>query len=266
MNDMITIRASSLSALFDCPARWSAIHLEKKFLPSTGKALLGKAVHASTALYDQSVLDNQGLTVSEAAAAAVDAIRKPEEDVIWLEDENKGDVEDIAVSLHIKYCHHIAPEQEYQAVEVTCDRLEITDLNIALTGTTDRIRKTEEGFGISDIKTGKSIVAADNSIKTAGHAYQMGVYELLAEHAFGVAMSSPAQIIGLNTAKTIASQRVATAEIENAADLLIGNDGGMGVLEYAAKIVHSGLFFGNPKSMFCHKNYCPNYNVCKFRR
>ncbi len=139
-------------------------------------------------------------------------------------------------------------------------------MNIALTGTTDRIRRTEEGFGISDIKTGKSIVSADNSIKTAGHAYQMGVYELLAEHAFGVAMSSPAQIIGLNTAKTIASQRVATAEIESSADLLIGSVDEMGVLEYAAKIVHSGLFFGNPKSMFCHKNYCPNYNVCKFRK
>lgn len=263
---MITIRASSLSALFDCPSRWAAIYLEGKSTPTSAKALLGQAVHASTAVYDQSVIDESGITVLESAGAAIDLIQAPNEDVLW-EDESPQSIEDIATSLHIKYCHHIAPKQQYAAVEVTCERLEITDLDIALTGTTDRIRMTEDGFGISDLKTGKSVVGTDGTIKTAGHAYQLGVYELLAQEAYGFAMNEPAQIIGLNTAKTMASQRVATAELEKPSEVLVGGDSyGMGVLEYAAKIIHSGLFFGNPKSMMCHKTYCPNYNVCKFRR
>ena len=46
---IITIRASSLGRLFDCPASWSATHIDGKRTPSNGKAMLGKAVHASAA-------------------------------------------------------------------------------------------------------------------------------------------------------------------------------------------------------------------------
>ena len=168
MCQIVTIRASSLGRLFDCPASWAATHIYGKRLPSSGKATLGKAVHASTAVFDQSTLDGSGITAEEAAAAAVDAIYQPDEEVIW-DEEKPQEVEKIALSLHRKYCDQIAPGQTYAAVEIRCDGLQITDLGLELTGTTDRIVCTEEGYGIADIKTGKAAVGADGKVKTAGH-------------------------------------------------------------------------------------------------
>jgi hypothetical protein len=264
-SSIITIRASSLGSLFDCPARWSATHLEGKRVPSNGKSMLGKAVHASTAVFDQSTIDGTGITIDEAAAAAVDALHRPDEDVVWDEDK-PGDAEKIAISLHSKYCHEIAPKQVYKAVEVECDRLEITDLGIALTGTTDRIRETADGFGIADLKTGKAAVGSDGTVKTSGHAYQLGVYELLAEQASGIPITGSAQIIGMNTAKTAAAQRVGSGEVSGAREVLLGDGDTPGILEMASKLIHSGSYWGNPKSMMCHARYCPIYSTCSFRK
>lgn len=262
---VFTIRASSLARLFDCPASWAATHIEGKRTPSNGKAMLGKAVHASTAMFDQSTIEGTGITIDESAAAAVDTINKPDEEVVWDEDSPQ-DAEKIALSLHSKYCNQIAPTQNYKAVEVTCESLVITDLGIALTGTTDRIRETDDGFGIVDLKTGKAAVGSDGRVKTAGHAYQMGVYELLAEQASGVRIAGPAQIVGMNTAKTSASQRIGTGEIHGARDVLLGDEESPGILQHAANIIHSGNFWGNPKSMMCHARYCAAYETCKFRK
>lgn len=262
----VVIRASSLGALFDCPARWEAIHIRGMRTPSNSKAMLGKAVHASTAVYDQSVIDGSGITIQESAAAAVDTIHKPKEDVEW-SDDNPLDAEKVALSLHAKYCTIIAPTQNYKAVEVRCAKLDITDLGISLTGTTDRVRHVDGGFGISDIKTGKTAVGADGKVKTAGHSYQQGVYELLAEHGSGLAITAPAQIIGLNAAKTDVAQRVAvSSDIVGARDLLLGDEESPGVLQMASKLIHHGDFFGNPKSMMCHEKYCPAFSTCKFRK
>jgi len=265
MNSIITIRASSLGELFDCPARWESKHLHGKRTPWNGKALLGTAVHASTAVFDKSALNGVGITIDEAAAAAVDVIFEADEEVIW-DDSNPKEAEKIALSLHAKYCKIIAPKQSYLAVEVECERLEITDLGIALTGTTDRVRETSDGIGIVDLKTGKAAVSADGKVKTTGHAAQIGVYELLAEKASGLVISAPAQIVGMNTAKTDKGQRVGTGEIFGSRDVLLGDGETPGLLEYASKIIHSGDFYGNPESMLCHKNYCPNFNCCNFRK
>lgn len=264
--DFITIRASSLVGLFDCPARWAATHIDKLRMPSSGKAALGKAVHASTAVFDRSTIDGAGITVEEAAGAAVDAIHRPDEETVWADGESPQEAEKIALSLHAKYCTEIAPAQSYVAVEVFCERLEIADLGIALTGTTDRIRSTASGYGIGDIKTGKTAVGADGTVKTSGHAYQMGVYELLAEFWAKVPITAPAEIIGLNTAKTEKSQRVGIGSITGARAVLLGGEDGPGVLEIAARMIHSGNFYGNPKSMMCHGAYCPIWHSCKFRK
>ena len=265
--NIVTVRASALSDFLDCPARAEAKHLLGKRTPMGGAALLGKAVHASTAVYDQSKLDGSGLTVTEAAAAAVDTIHRPDEDVAFDEDEDAGKAERVALALHSLYCEQIAPKQDYVAVEVACDRLEITDIGLALTGTTDRVRRTEDGNGISDLKTGKSAVAADGTVKTAGHRYQLGVYELLAERASGVPINAPAEIIGLQTGKTERGQRVAkSAGVTGARDVLIGDEDSPGVLEMVAKMIHAGAFPGNPRSMLCGQKFCPVFNTCKFRQ
>lgn len=235
-------------------------------MPSSGAAQLGTAVHAGTALFDSSRLPGGSpLTADDAAGAVVDAIYKPEREVDWDEDRPQ-DAERIAIALHAKYCSEIAPTQNYAAVEIKCDRLEITDLGIALTGTTDRVRHTEDGYAISDIKTGKTAVSADGTVKTSGHAYQLGVYELLAEHSSGLSITGPAQIIGLNTGKTPAAQRSGIGSVISARDVLLGDAEIPGVLENASKLIHSGVFYGNPRSMLCSEKYCPNFAICKYRK
>ena len=263
---MIQIRASSLPTLFDCPARWQAIHLQGLRTPTSGKAQLGRAVHASTAVYDQAVIDQAGITADEAKAAAVDVIHRPDEDVDW-EDGSPSEAEAIALALHDRYCTEIAPNQTYRAVEVTCGALELSDLGLTLTGTTDRIRETPDGeLGIADIKTGKTAVAADGTVKTQGHGYQIGIYELLAEAASGQRLTAPGQIIGLNAAKTAKAQRAGVGEIANARDALLGTGAMPGVLEMASKLIHSGTFYGNPRSPLCGSKYCPAFNICHYRR
>lgn len=266
MNDLTVIRASSLGTLFDCPARWEAQHLLGMRMPMGGAAALGKAFHASTAVFDQSTIDGAGITADDAAAAAVDAIHKPDEDVAWDDDLQPKVAESIAVALHRRYCAEVAPKQTYRAVEVRCDRLDITDLGIALTGTVDRVHVNDDGAGITDLKTGKTAVAADGTVPVKGHAYQIGVYELLAQAASGIAITAPAQIVGASTGKTEKGQRIAVAPIHDARAVLLGDEHAPGLLDTASRIVKSGAFFGNPRSMLCSPNYCPRFGSCRYRR
>lgn len=264
---IVTIRASALSDFLDCPARAEAKHLRGLRCPTSGGAALGSALHRSTAVFDRSTLEGLGITVDEAAGAAVDAIHKPDEEIAWEEDESPKEIEAIAVALHKLYCTRIAPTQEYAAVEVQCERLEISDIGIALTGTTDRVRKVGEGFGIADLKSGKRAVGADGAVETKGHAYQLGVYELLAERASSLPITEPAQVIGAQVAKTERGQRVAvSAPVVGAREVLVGDQDSPGVLEVVSAMIHSGAFPGNPRSMLCHKRYCPIYDRCKFRK
>lgn len=265
--NLVTVRASALPDFLDCAARAEAKHLLGKKCPSSSNALLGQAIHKSTAVFDESVITGKGITIKEAAGAAVDAIHKPTEEVAYGEDESAQQLEDIAIALHHRYCQEIAPKQTYVAVEVKCERLEITDIGLALTGTTDRVRKVGEGNGIADLKSGKTAVRADGRVETKGHRYQIGVYELLAERASGLPITEGGQVIGLQVAKTDRGQRVAVSEpINGARDVLIGEPDSPGVLEVVARMIHEGTFVGNPRSMLCGEKYCPIYNTCKFRK
>lgn len=261
----VVIRASSLPDLFDCPARWEAKHVKKLRLPRSGAAQLGTAVHAGTALFDAARIQASPITVDDAAGAVVDAIHKPEEDVDWGEDKPQ-DAERIGLALHHMYCENIAPTQTYVAVEASCDRLDITDLGISLTGTADRVFTDGEDYGIADIKTGKRAVAADGRVQTSSHAAQVAVYELLASRAVGKPMSAPARVIGLQVAKTASGRRAAVGEVSGALELLIGDEDSPGLLEHAAGIVRSGRFFGNPRSQLCNIKFCPAYRGCRWRK
>lgn len=263
---IVTVRASALSDFLDCPARAEAKHLLGKRCPTSAAALLGTAIHRSTAVFDESTITGKGITIAESAGAAVDAIHKPNEDVALEDDEDPNEISGIAVALHHRYCNEVAPKQKYLAVEVKCDRLEITDIGLALTGTTDRVRRVGEGNGIADLKSGKTAVRADGHVETKGHAYQLGVYEILAEKASGLPITAPAQIIGLQAGKTERGQRVGTADVDRPRDVLIGEKDSPGVLEMVAHMIHSGAFPGNPRSMLCGEKYCPIFQTCKFRK
>ena len=262
---MITVRASSLSELMDCPHRWEAKHVKGMRLPRSGAAQLGTAVHAGTAAYDASRLAGDMITADDAAGALVDAIHKPQEDVAWDEDLGPAKAEGIGLAIHRKYCATIAPVQDYVGVEVKCERLDITDLDLSLTGTTDRVRRCADGFGVADLKTGKTAVGADGTVKTSGHGLQLGVYELLASAALGQPITAPAQIIGLQTGMTDKAQRVGIGTVDSARDALVGDHENPGILEHAAKLLHGGIFFGNPRSQLCGPKYCPAYPTCRHR-
>lgn len=263
--DTITIRASSLPELFDCPARWEAKHIRGLRLPKSGAAQLGTAVHAGTALYDQSRLDGSDLTADDAAGAVADVIHHPEEDVDW-GDDSPSEAERIGIALHTLYCRDIAPAQQYVAVEATCEALHITDIGLTLTGTTDRVTITDAGYGIADIKTGKNAVAADGTVSTGRHAAQIAVYELLAGQAIGTVMAAPARIIGLQVAKTDKGRRAGVGIVRDARALLIGDEESPGLLHIAADMLHAGRFHGNPSSQLCNPKFCPAYPTCRWRR
>jgi hypothetical protein len=266
------IRASSLGTLFDCAARFEATQIKKIRGPISSSALLGSAVHASTALYDKSVIDGSGITIDEAIGAAVDSIQKPEDEIDWPYGMTPQVLEHQAIDLHRLYCNEISPTIEYIGVEVTCQELELTDLNITLTGTIDRVyakkdpETAEIEFGIADIKTGKSIVKTDGTVESKNHAFQMGVYSLLAQVALNKPMTGPAQILGLQAGKTAKGQRTGIGKIYNSINMLVGDDDNPGLLHYAAKLINSGIFFPNPKSMMCHRTYCPIWDNCRFKR
>ncbi len=234
-------------------------------MPASGASQLGTAIHAGAAAFDAGKINDTGITVDEAAGAVVDAIYRPEHDVKW-DEEKPSDAEKIGIALHRKYCTTISPARDYAAVEIQCDALEITDLGIILTGTIDRLRVVESGYGITDIKSGKTAVSADGTVSTSQHVFQVGAYELMAEAASGLQITGPAEIVGMQTGKTDKAQRVGTAKIAGARELLLGDGKIPGVLEHASRILHSGVFYGNPRSMLCSSKFCPVFTNCHFRK
>ena len=262
----ITIRASSLPELFDCPARWQARHLLHKRLPMSGKAALGKAIHASTGAFDAARVLGSPITADDAADAAVDALHHPTEDVDW-EDDNPNAAERIALALHTRYCADIAPAQDYVAVEAACDALTIADLGITLTGTIDRVYRDDTGaLGIADLKSGKTAVNAQGQVKTQGHGLQLASYELLAEVAVGESITARARVIGMQTGVTERAQRIAVGEIDSPRDALIGSPEAPGALQHAARFIQTGAFYGNSRSQLCSPKFCPIHSTCTFRK
>lgn len=261
------MRASSLSELFDCPARWAAKMIDGKTMPRSVASHLGTSIHASTATFDKSHISGTGLTADDALGVFVDSLHDKNVDVAWSEDDiSKEKAERIGSTLHTNYCNQITPYQGYTKVEVECAPLTIdfddSKVTLKITGSTDRVRKTERGLGISDLKSGKMAVKADGTVDTAKHGAQLGLYELLVENETGMSVTEPARIVGM---QTIEKARVGIGEITSAKQVLIGGHGELGMLEQAALLIKSGVFFGNNRSMMCHERYCPVYKTCKFR-
>lgn len=258
-----------MADLFDCPHRWEAINIQKKYLPKNEKAHLGTSFHAGTAVFDASSINESRtpqISVDDAKGVIVDTIHHPCEEIIW-EELTQNDAEKILLPLMDKYAAQITPSICFEAVEVTAENITVSDLGISISGTLDRLYKDEwDNLGIADIKTGKTAVASDGTVNTAKHVAQLGIYEILATHAIGRNIEAPALIIGANTGKTDKAQRVAKGQISNAKELVLGDVIHQGILAYASKMLHSGIFYGNPKSQVCHEKYCPIYSTCFFRK
>jgi PD-(D/E)XK nuclease superfamily len=267
-----TIRASSWSTLFDCQHRWYWKNIYGLKSPSSGKAMVGTAVHAGTAYYDQHVIEGTAnvLTSTHAIDAAREKIADPEQDVQWDDDMNKSMADHYAKGLTAKYIWDVAPKVKYRAVEVLCNALDVETEHgtLRLTGTTDRIRDFGEGrLGIADVKTGGAATARGPAREilaaTKGHGAQLGVYTLMAEHESGSRLEGPATIIGLQTTAQMPS---GIGEIKDVRTPLIGTEDAPGMITIAAKILKEGMFAPNPSSKLCSAKYCAAHaqGRCKY--
>ncbi len=262
---MITVRASSWSDLFDCPARWYARNIEGRRIPLSGAAHLGSSLHIGTGVFDDARLRGDPIGVDDAAGVLVDALHNPVGEVNWEDLGNARKVEPIALSLHGRYCREIAPHREYIAVEALCEALDIRceGITVRLTGTTDRIRRSgADGYGITDLKSGARAVDGEGRAVTKGHGLQLAVYELLAEQVIGKKITTAAEVIGMQTTK---QARIGTGRVEAARETLIGTEERPGMLEHAAGMMRAGMFHGNPRSNLCSERYCPVYGECHYR-
>jgi hypothetical protein len=260
-----TIRASAWGELFDCAYRYEGRHMLGMRMPASSAAVLGTAIHASTAAFDQSRVDGSELTVHDTADILVDKLTNPEDDVVW--EEPRQALEKIGLALHNDYCRNWSPRYEYVAVELTAKPLdvEVDGFVVRLTGTLDRARAAKNeggtGYGIKDVKTGKRAVDKDGVANTQYHGAQVGVYELLFEHTTGLQITEPAEIIGMKTAGDFA---IGTGRIPNAKRQIIGWPDQPGLLEMGARMLKAGLFPPNPRSQLCSPKFCPRWASCAY--
>lgn len=267
MRDPIRVRASSWGSLFDCAYAWEGKNLLGMRSPSGMPAVLGTALHASTAVFDQARIDGSGITADEAAGTFVDKLQHPEGDVDYSDsDMTLPQAEQIGLTLHTRYCLDWSPKFTFKAVEMETVPMDIDCGNgivVRLTGTMDRARVydgSNGAVGIKDLKSGARAVEK-GAAKTKGHAAQVGTYELLYQHSTGETPTAPAGIIGL---KTSGKPEIATAEIRSARQLMVGTDQHPGLIQYAAEMFRSGLFPPNPSSVLCSERYCPRWNSCPY--
>lgn len=262
----LTVRASSWAGLFDCAYRWEGIHLLKLRNVVGLRAALGTAIHAGTAVFDQSRLDGTGLTADDAAGAMVDKLRDPENEFDPTRDDiTISEAERVGLTLVSKYCTEVSPRYDFVAVEMETKPLDIdcgSGVIVRLTGTMDRarIRRQGDGVGIADLKSGSAAVQKGAAV-TKGHGPQIGTYELLYEHTTGQPITDDAEIIGL---KTKGTAEIGTGTIRNAKRVMVGGDGAPGLIEFAAEMFKTGRFYPNPKSLLCSEKYCPRYATCRF--
>jgi len=265
---IVRVRASSWGSLFDCAYKWQGVNLLGIKSPSSPRALLGTAIHASTAAFDVGRMTGEPVSIYDSSELLVNALRRPaEQDINWKgSDITVDQAEAIGLKLHSMYCKDWSPKFDFYAIELTVKPMVLDlggGLKLELTGTLDRSRffREREGVGMADVKSGGASVS-QGVAKTKGHSAQIGTYELLFEHTTGVKITEDAEIIGL---KTRGKPEIALGTIVGAKELMIGTDQFKGLIEIGGEMIRSGLFPPNPSSHLCAKAYCPRWNTCRYR-
>lgn len=263
----VRVRASSWGSLFDCAYKWEGVNLLGIRSPSSPRALLGTAIHASTAAFDVGRMTGEPVSIYDSSELLVNVLRRPaEQDISWKgSDITVDDAERIGLKLHSMYCKDWSPKFEFAAIELTVKPLTLDlgdGLKLELTGTLDRARffRGREGIGMADVKSGGASVS-QGVAKTKGHSAQIGTYELLYEHTTGNQITEDAEIIGL---KTRGKPEIAMGTIVGAKERMLGNDQFRGLIEIGGDMIRSGLFPPNPQSHLCAKAYCPRWNSCPY--
>ncbi|WP_347558535.1 PD-(D/E)XK nuclease family protein [Robbsia sp. KACC 23696] len=261
----ITIRASAWGGFFDCAHKFEWEHLLKHRKAAGLRALLGTAVHAGTAAFDQARLQQAPILPDDAADAFVESLRTPEYDVDYKQDDLKlQEAERIGLTLVSRYCTTIAPQFDFIAVEMALEPLVIDcggGTTVTLTGTMDRARvaATDDGVVIPDVKTGRAVVNKDG-VSTKARAPQLGTYQLMYENT-AKEPTVGSQIIGLGTT---AAAPVGVSHVFDARTVMLGDGEQRGLIQYAAEMFRAGMFPPNPSSPLCSPKYCARWSTCLF--
>lgn len=280
------IRASSFGAMFDCAYRWEGVHVNGLVSWNGPFSLMGSGLHAGSALYDRGRVEHFKVTLDDAVGAALDEVRDriQNEPTRFLPDEpNQRAVEHAVMRMTHKYCVEVSPRYTFEAVELTCQPMQIAvspQLTIELTGTLDRARiasavhqampPCHDDFApnalvvakrrMVDLKSGKRAVSRGRAA-TKKHKAQLGTYELLYQHSTGLEINDGSEILGINST---GGHEVGTGRILGAKGLLLGSDEAPGLIELAGNMLTSGLFPPNPQSSLCSRRYCPRHPTCPY--
>ena len=288
-----TVRASSWKTLFSCPLSWYFANVEKIRSASSGIAQIGTAIHAGTALFDGPRLRGDSISVEEAVEGAIAVLYDDDVEVNWDSSAQFKAAESIVARSVNRYCHDIAPNVVYTAVEARCDDLHINTRHGAIitTGTIDRVRErayVSEDDGtlievthaaadqqnitpvlyrenVRDIKTGLQAVGYDDDggrVATIGaHHLQVGIYTIMTEVELQRPMDAPAEICGISTGK---SGDIAVSDIRDVRTALLGTEDRPGMIELAAKMLKDGDFRPAPGTVMCSPLYCSGWNRCPY--
>lgn len=265
--DEYTIRASSFPMIFDCAHRWEGIHLLGMNTWVGMPAVMGSAIHASTAAFDQGRIDGSWISADDAAETLIERLQHPGEDYRQQEgDLSYKRAEAVCLTLHARYCTGWSPSFNFESVEMKTEPLVIDcgdNISIRITGTLDRARiiRTFGERGIIDLKTGRAAVIKGKA-DTSKHKAQIGTYELLYEHTTGKRINGASGVIGLRTS---GSPEIGYGDIHNAKLAMLGTPDQPGWIQIASNMFKTGMFPGNPSSTLCSPKYCPRWKTCIFR-
>lgn len=266
---VVDVRASSWGSLFDCSFKWEGEHLLGMRRPSGIRSLLGTAIHAGTAAFDQAKLDKAPITALQAADSLLHALHNPTDEVDYKQDRsiNMREAERIGLTLLTKYCAEISPLYEFKAIEMKMKPLEIDcgdGLIIRLKGTMDRARIAAAGDGmgvvIPDVKTGARLFDADGNVLLKARSAQLGAYQLMYEEETGE-HTVGGQILALQTSSNALA---GVSRLFNAKRAMTGTPTQRGFIEIAAEMFKAGLFPPNPQSSLCSEKFCARYSTCLY--
>jgi hypothetical protein len=265
--NLIDLRASAIAELFDCPARWEAKHVLGMQTTSSGPARLGTAWHEASAVYDIArMAGNDDVANVETALAVFEEVlfSEREQPVVW-EDDERREALSAGHWLVTEYIHNWAHKINYLEIEKRYPSIDLPEIGIRLTGTTDAVVKDSMGRNaIMDRKSGKTAVSAMGGVNWEKHVYQLGSYEILASQSINI--DGPPMVLGGQVAKTDKGRRMALVQLpQSPRGIMLGSDEQPGVLHAAAKILKSGDFHGNPNSQLCSGKYCPRHATCRFK-
>jgi hypothetical protein len=283
------VRASSWKTLFSCGLSWYYANIEKIRKPSAGIAQIGTAIHAGTALFDGPRLRGDEISIEEAVEGAIAILYNDDDEVNWDSSAQFKAAESIVARSVNRYCHEIAPNVTYTAVEVRCEDLHINTKHgtIVTTGTIDRVRQRAYAVqndgalqevsrpdeyqtivfheNVRDIKTGLQAVGyGDDGERVAAigaHHLQVGIYTIMTEVELQRAMEAPAEICGISTGK---SGDIAVSDIRDVRTALLGTEERPGMIEMAAKMLKEGDFRPAPGTVMCSPVYCAGWDRCPY--